>query len=107
VGQSLRGFDLGDDDLRIRTEETLETLLVYGEILEMRTAVDDPWQASPFVLRPAPPSFVIRQDDAVVILGVAGDEITQGCAVLMFPPPRGSRTATQTGQSPAEFHAQT
>jgi hypothetical protein len=77
VRQSLKGLGLGgDDELRTCTEETLETLLVYGEILEMRTAVDDPWQASPFVLRPAPPSFVVRQDGTVVILGVAGDAIT-------------------------------
>lgn len=76
VHQSLRGLGLGDEDLRIFTEETLETLLVYGEILEMRTASDDPWHTSPLVLRPAPPSFVVRKNGSVVILGVAGDDIT-------------------------------
>ena len=76
VHQSLKGLGLGDGDLRICTEETLETLLVYGEILEMRTATDDPWHTSPLVLRPAPPSFVVRKNGSIVILGVAGDEIT-------------------------------
>jgi hypothetical protein len=100
VRQSLRGLDLGDDDLRICTEETLETLLVYGEILEMRTAADDLWLTSPFVLRPAPPAFVVRKNGSVIILGVAGDEITPFtsdmnarvayCGVLRILSPDGS-----------------
>ncbi len=76
VRQSLAGLGPNDDHLRVQIEETLETLLVYGEILEMRAATDDPWHASPLVLRPAPPSFIVRKNGSVVILGVAGDEIT-------------------------------
>jgi hypothetical protein len=76
VRQSFRGLGLGDDEVRERIEETLEALLIYSEILEMRAAVDDPWDTSPFVLRPAPPSFVVAQNQSLIVLGVAGDELT-------------------------------
>jgi hypothetical protein len=76
VRQSLTGFGVIDDDLATRVEITLEALIVWGDILEMRAAEDDDWSASRFVLRPAPPSFVRRNNGSIVILGVAGDEIT-------------------------------
>lgn len=59
--------------LREDVEEALEELLTYGDILEMRRLPDDPWDAPPYVLRPAPPSFVVRSTGEVVILGVSGD----------------------------------
>jgi hypothetical protein len=73
----------------VRTEETLETLLVYGEVLEMRAAADDPWGTSPLVLRPAPPSFVVRKDGTAVVLGVAGDDLTP------FPPDLNASMASE------------
>lgn len=57
-------------------DAALELLLVYGEILEMRPLSDDLWQEAPLVLRPAPPCFIVRADSSIVIVGVAGDEIT-------------------------------
>lgn len=57
-------------------DDALELLLVYGEILEMRPPSDDPWQEAPLVLRPAPPSFIVRADSSIVVVGIAGDEIT-------------------------------
>lgn len=56
-------------------EGTLNSLLVYGDILEMRPKPGDQWEQSLLVLRPAPPSFVIRSDGSAVILGVAGDDL--------------------------------
>lgn len=55
-------------------EAALEELIVYGDALEMRKLRSDPWDAPPLVLRPAPPSFVTRDDHKVVIIGVAGDQ---------------------------------
>lgn len=57
-------------------EATLESLIVYGDILEMRVGEADGWNDRAFLLRPAPPSFVKRSDGSIVLLGVAGDEIT-------------------------------
>ncbi|MEQ9179808.1 MAG: hypothetical protein RIF44_14020 [Nitratireductor sp.] len=54
-------------------EEALEDLVVYGDALEMRKIRDDPWDAPGIVLRPAPPSFVERDDGTLMILGVAGE----------------------------------
>jgi hypothetical protein len=53
-------------------EETLEELITYGDILEMRKLDSDDWDAPPYVLRPAPPSFVQRPDGTIIILGIAG-----------------------------------
>jgi hypothetical protein len=61
---------------RDAVEEALDELIVYGDILEMRRMYSDPWDAPSSVLRPAPPSFVAREDGIVVILGVAGDLAT-------------------------------
>ena len=76
VLQSLAGLGSANDELALAEEAILEELIVYGDILEMRRADDDPWNRSGLVLRPAPPSFVIRTDRSIAVLGVAGDEIT-------------------------------
>jgi hypothetical protein len=61
---------------RDAVQTALEELVVYGDALEMRKGPDDPWDAPAVVLRPAPPSFVEREDGTLVILGVAGDQPT-------------------------------
>ena len=76
VRQSLEGFDFYAERLTDRIAEVLELLLAYGDILEMRTPTDDPWATSPLILRPAPPAFVPRKNGSMIILGVAGDEIS-------------------------------
>jgi hypothetical protein len=57
---------------RDQLEETLEELITYGDILEMRKLDSDDWDAPPYVLRPAPPSFVQRPDGTIIVLGVSG-----------------------------------
>jgi hypothetical protein len=53
-------------------DEAIDDLIVYGDLLEMPRRQDDPWDAPPAVIRPAPPSFVERDSGTFVILGVAG-----------------------------------
>jgi hypothetical protein len=74
--QSFAGLGRGREKLAAVVEQTLEELIVYGDILEMRGADDDYWSRSALVLRPAPPSFVQRKNGSIVVIGVAGDEIT-------------------------------
>ena len=64
------------DELVSRIHTTLEQLLVFGEIFEMKTLQGENWQSASLILRPAPPSFVCRCDNSIVILGIAGDELT-------------------------------
>jgi hypothetical protein len=66
-------------------------LVVYGDILEMRDADDDQWSRSALVLRPAPPSFIERKNGSIVVIGVAGDEITP------FTPELASRIRHNSG----------
>lgn len=61
---------------RDAVETALDELVVFGDALEMHKRPDDPWDAPATVLRPAPPSFVEREDGTLVILGVAGDQPT-------------------------------
>lgn len=61
---------------RNSVEIALDELVVYGDALEMPKGLNDPWDAPATVLRPAPPSFVERDDGTLVILGVAGGQPT-------------------------------
>lgn len=54
-------------------EECLDEIIAYGDLFEMKKLADDPWDAPPAVLRPAPPAFVTRSDGSFAIVGVAGD----------------------------------
>jgi hypothetical protein len=77
VTQSFAGFGVEPGELAERVDSILDGLIVYGDILEMRNVNDDAWaQNHDIVLRAAPPSFVARKSGSIVILGVAGDQIT-------------------------------
>jgi hypothetical protein len=77
VTQSFVGIGVEKEQLAERVDALLEDLIAYGDILEMRRALEDAWTASnAFLLRPAPPSFVARRNSSIAILGVAGDQIT-------------------------------
>jgi hypothetical protein len=68
--------------VRDAIEAALDELVTYGDLLEMNRMSDDPWDASRYVLRPAPPSFVRRPGGDFIILGVAGDHATALTAEL-------------------------
>jgi hypothetical protein len=71
------------DAFQLRVEDIVEDLIVYGDILEMRDSGEESWSSERnFLLRPAPPSFVTRNDGSVAILGIAGDAITPLTAEL-------------------------
>lgn len=74
VVHSIVGLGLTDIDLTDRVDEAVETLVVFGDILEMRLPSNDGWGLSAVhLLRPAPPSFVVRNNGTITVLGVAGD----------------------------------
>jgi len=74
VRRSLTGLGVERQQLMDLVGNTLDALLAYGDILEMRPLTNE-WRTSGFILRPAPPSFVARSDGSFVILGVAGDDL--------------------------------
>jgi hypothetical protein len=75
--EALAGLGAPDGALENRVEEVMESLIAYGDILEMRVAGEDRWESDGTLeLRAAPPAFVLRKNKSVVLLGVAGDEIT-------------------------------
>ena len=72
-----RDYFSDPEQLASRTADALDALLAYGDILEMqppRRMMSG--LVSPLVVRPAPPAFVARKVGSMIILGVAGDEIT-------------------------------
>ena len=80
VFDALRPFSNEPEQLSSSIEAVLEHLIAMGDFLE--SSVSDGSSAM-MVLRPAPPSFVKRSEEAVVLLGVAGEQITPevGCPV--------------------------
>jgi hypothetical protein len=57
--------------------DTLETLIVYGDILELHPLADElSLTSTRLVLRPSPPFFVRHYGGLAILVGVAGDEIT-------------------------------
>jgi hypothetical protein len=77
VRQSFAWFGLEEDVLAERVEAVIDGLVVFGDILEMRPAAGDQWEAgNAFLFRPAPPSFAIRKNGSIAILGVGGDLVT-------------------------------
>ncbi len=75
--ESLLGFGVQAEELDARVDDVVDALIAFGDILEMRAGGEDPWNLpDAYELRPAPPAFVLRKDGSIVLLGVAGDEIT-------------------------------
>jgi hypothetical protein len=77
LSHSFLSEGLSADELSARIDDIVDSLIVYGDVLEMRPTVDGDWfSASRFVLRPAPPTFIARRNGSVVIVGIGGDQIT-------------------------------
>lgn len=83
IVKALPGIGQEAEAFTERVEGIVEDLIVYGDILEMRQANDDLLDsANDFLLRPGPPSFVVRADGSIAILGIAGEELTPLTAEL-------------------------
>jgi len=73
VYEPLRGVHANADILAL-VEDTLEALVVHGDLLELRDATQE--DGAQALLFAAPPSFVPRQSGAVMLLGVAPDGVS-------------------------------
>jgi hypothetical protein len=62
------------EDLQERAEEMLDTLIAHGDLVELRQS-DDEMGRSSWMVHAGPPSFVRRRSGAVILLGIAPDEI--------------------------------
>lgn len=70
VCASLRGFAADEEALKQEIKSVLEAMAAYGDVIEMRDA------EGKLRVRPLPPAFVVRDDNALMLTGIAGDEIT-------------------------------
>jgi hypothetical protein len=72
----LHGLAVDNDALARRVADITETLLVYGDLLELsRVTIDDENVKGSWIFA-APPSFVEGPAGSVFVLGMAKDEIT-------------------------------
>lgn len=69
VAEPLTGLGVGREVVEIAFDDAV----VYGDLIETPRTSEDPWDAPPRVIRPAPPCYVARPDGTVVVLGVSGD----------------------------------
>jgi hypothetical protein len=62
------------EDLHERVDAMVDTLIAHGDLAELRESEDE-FERSAWLVHTAPPSFVRRKSGAVILLGVAPDEI--------------------------------
>lgn len=76
VVQPMRG--LVDDLIEIRdsVKQTLKAMMAHGDILEHRDIEGEPGYEDASLLYAAPPGFVARESGAVILLGVASDQLS-------------------------------
>jgi hypothetical protein len=69
-------FEGSDDDMEERITDTVEALIIGGDLLELsHVTTDDPDAKGTWVFS-APPGFVARPGGNVFLVGIAPDEIT-------------------------------
>lgn len=69
-------FESSDDDMEERITDTVEALIIGGDLLELnQVTTDDPDAKGTWVFS-APPGFVARPGGNVFLVGIAPDEIT-------------------------------
>ncbi len=76
VRQTLQPLGSPGDVVGPMVQDVLESLIVYRDLLEMRSTADEVWASADVTIRPAAPSFVKREDGSIAVLGTAGDVIT-------------------------------
>ncbi len=69
-------FESSDDDMEVRITDTVEALIIGGDLLELnQVTTDDPDAKGTWVFS-APPGFVARPGGNVFLVGIAPDEVT-------------------------------
>jgi len=76
VVRPLRGLVDDIEGVKTVVEETLEAMIAHGDILEQRDVEDDTEHGPATLLYTAPASFVARESGAVILLGVASDQLS-------------------------------
>ncbi len=65
---------ISPDGLQERVEDMVDVIVAHGDLAEVRESEDE-FSRATWLLHAAPPSFVRRRSGAVILLGVAADEI--------------------------------
>jgi hypothetical protein len=76
VVRPFRGLVDDLDAAKALVEDTLEALISHGDILEQQDVTAEPHSGLRRLLYTAPPSFVARGSGAVILLGVAPDQLS-------------------------------
>lgn len=76
VEQPLRGLVGETEAIRTSIEETLESAIAHGDIVETADIDAAARDDKPSLLYAAPPSFVARRSGAMILLGVASDQLS-------------------------------
>ena len=76
VVQPLRGLVDDVEAARVGVEEILEAAVAHGDILEQRDVTPGGSDTATSLLYAAPPSFVVRKSGAVILLGIASDQLS-------------------------------
>lgn len=76
VVQPLRGLVDDLEAARVGLEDILEAAIAHGDIVEHRDVVLAASDTTSSLLYAAPPSFVVRKSGAVILLGIASDQLS-------------------------------
>ena len=76
VVRPLRGLVHDLASIKVLVEDTLEAMIAHGDILEHRDIEGEPGYGAATLLYAAPASFVARDSGAVILLGVASDQLS-------------------------------
>ena len=74
VVRPLRGLVDDIDAFKLMAEETLNSIIAHGDILEHRDIDKDPMSPLTSMLYLAPPSFVVRNSGIVILIGISSDQ---------------------------------
>ena len=71
--ECLQHLGIASDELRHQVSSAIESLIVRGELLELRGDETDPWEGGTIQLMLAPPRFVVRPSGGIFLLGAVPD----------------------------------
>ena len=83
VADPLRGLVEETEDTRGIVRETLEAMIAHGDLIEHRD-IEDSAPGAPVLLYAAPPSFVVRESGAAILLGVFNPALESVSACIEY-----------------------